>query len=163
MIIVCGHKNYVSLSGDQARLAQIVQPPAPCLNQYCRSCQACRIYTVQRFCTIYSCIPLCRQGPAQEVVKCEVCGCLWTLDRYIAILQDNARMVAELGRTTRLGVGGRRQTGCTVVVKHEEQIPLAFSCCAPCDSETDGLVNQSEALPIVAQETFTRTIDLNAD
>jgi hypothetical protein len=86
---------------------------------------------------------------------------MWTLDRYMAILQDNnnARRVAELERTTacRLGVGGgrRRQTGCTVVVvKHEEQIPLAFSCySAPYDnSETNVMVHHSDALPVVVQE-----------
>jgi hypothetical protein len=70
----------------------------------------------------------------------------------MAILQDHNN--ARQRRTAqRLGVCGsrRRPTGCTVVVvKQEEQIPLAFSCySAPYDgSETD----QSAAPPVVVQE-----------
>jgi hypothetical protein len=80
-MIVWGYQNHTSFSGDQTRFTRFFgRSPATCSNQECRS--ACRIDTVQRYCTIYCCIPLWREGLASVTVHGPSTGALRNLRNF---------------------------------------------------------------------------------
>jgi hypothetical protein len=83
MIFVWGKKMYVHPERDQGELAGII---APCLKRGCMGQGRCKIYRVERWCTIYFCIPLCELDRT-AVVRCDHCNTMWPKELYMRGIQ----------------------------------------------------------------------------
>lgn len=155
MIFVWGRRQYVT-AADQSPLTDIatIDRPAPCMNPSCLEPYTHgvrKVRTVQQYCTIYFCIPLCPVGSSQKVVKCESCGQMWKLDSYLKAVTNQQRnlQLLQLVETTTAHSGGGGQSVVSALMKRDEPVPFAYSC-VPVGEPDDALAKQENVVPVAA-------------
>jgi hypothetical protein len=120
MIFVWGKKMYVYPEIDQGELEGII---APCLKPNCMGQGRCKLYRVERWCTIYFCIPLC-ELERTAVVRCERCHTMWSKELYMRDIQTDRQRAMRAALVAAPAVNEISRIATTTEEGGQEGIPL---------------------------------------
>lgn len=138
-------KSFVNCESDQSALRGLV---TPCLARGCRG-RRCRLYRVEKWCTIYFCIPLCRIDRL-VVVKCETCGKMFSKAAYLRAIQADRQhpVVAVVAAST----NDTMERADATEDRPQENIPLVPVAAVVDEEEGDDIAGKGgSASPVMAR------------